>query len=290
METKRGRGMAALVGVAALAATLAGSVPATAAPNTGRLSFTFGNDITTAYFFRGILQERHGLIEQPYGEVGVKLYENEDGPLNGVSLFFGTWNSIHSEQTAAVSGPDAWYESDEWGGIKANLFGNTEAKLSYIFYNYPSGAFSTVQEVDFSVGLDDSQWLGTFALNPAVLLAAETKNTALGTDRGWYLQPSIRPAFTILQSDTYPVTLALPVTLGLGLDNYFDNSASDDETFGYLQGGAVLSVPLAFIPEDYGAWSVSAGASIYTFGSNLQALNQGNDPWVVGTWSIGMTY
>jgi hypothetical protein len=52
----------------------------------------------------------------------------------------------------------------------------------------------------------------------------------------------------------------------------------------------VLSVPLAFIPEDYGSWSASAGASIYTFGANLEEVNQDDTPWVVGTWSIGFTY
>jgi hypothetical protein len=290
MKTKGRHRTLAVIGVLALVGALLSAAPASAGPNTGRLSFTLGNDITTAYFFRGILQERNGFITQPYAELGVKLYEDEEGPVTGLSLFAGSWNSIHSEQTLNVSGPDNWYESDAYGGIKLALFGNTEAKLSYIAYTYPNGAFATVQEVDFSLGLNDSQWLGTCALNPSVLIAAETENTALGLDEGWYLQPGIRPSFTVIDSETYPVSLAIPVTLGLSLDNYYENSPGDDDLFGFLQGGLVASIPLAFIPEDYGAWSFSAGASIYTFGSNLEDANQGDDPWVVGTWGVSMAY
>jgi hypothetical protein len=276
--------------VAVVAGAAAGVAPAGAAPNTGKLTFSGGNDFTTAYFFRGILQERDGLITQPYGEIGIKLHEAEEGAVRGFSLFAGSWNSIHGKQTLNVSGPDNWYESDAYAGAKLGLFGNTEAKVSYIAYTYPNGAFPTVQEVDFSLGLNDSEWLGAFALNPSMLVAAELENTALGPNRGWYLQFGARPGGTLIDHDTYPVSLAFPMTIGLSLSDYYENTSTDDDTFGFFQGGAVVSVPLAFIPEDYGAWSASAGASVYTFGPNLQQANRGDDPWVVGTWSIGFSY
>src|SRR5262245_27229744 len=99
-------------------------------PNKGRLSLSAGSDFTTAYFFRGILQERHGFIWQPYGELGFNLFTAEEGssePVKTFSLFAGTWNSIQSEKTlASGSGPGNWYESDFYAGIKANWFGNTE--------------------------------------------------------------------------------------------------------------------------------------------------------------------
>src|SRR5512145_1806963 len=95
----------ALAVVATVAGTGLGVAPAWAAPNTGKLTFSGGNDFTTAYFFRGILQERDGFITQPYGEVGVKLHEAEEGPVRGFTLFAGLWNSIHGKQTGNVSGP-----------------------------------------------------------------------------------------------------------------------------------------------------------------------------------------
>jgi hypothetical protein len=57
----------------AIAAAWLGAASASAAPNTGKFSISGGVDITTAYFFRGILQERDGFIIQPYGELGWAL-------------------------------------------------------------------------------------------------------------------------------------------------------------------------------------------------------------------------
>jgi len=278
----------AAIGVAALAGTTGSAV---AGPNSGKVAFSVGYDFTTAYFFRGILQERRGLIMQPYGEINVNLYSDEDGPVTGFTLIGGMWNSINSEKTlAADSGPSNWYEADVYGGAKLTLLSKLDLKAIYIAYMYPNGAFNTVQELDLSVGLNDSEWLGAFALYPSFTWAWEMDNTALGQDRGRYMEVNARPSFTIVESDTYPLTMAVPLQVGLSAGDYFEVGADSDETFGFFKGGLVFSVPLAFIPADYGAFSVSAGASIYAFGQNLKALNEGDNPWVVGTWSINWAY
>jgi hypothetical protein len=138
--------------------------------------------------------------------------------------------------------------------------------------------------------LFDAEWLGKWALNPYVLFAGEFDNTALGTDEGVYTEFGARPSFTILDSETYPVTMALPLKVGLSGGDYYEGVNGDDDTFGYFAGGPVFSVPLAFIPSDYGAWSVSAGAQVYAFGTNLKQYNQDDNPWVVGTWSVNFAY
>jgi hypothetical protein len=261
-----------------------------AAPNSGRISFTLGSDVTTAYFFRGILQERYGLIVQPYGEVNLNLYSDDEGPITSFTLLGGLWNSIHSERTLeSGSGPGNWYEADVYAGFKFSLMKKLETKLFYIAYTYPNGAFNTVQELDAVFSLNDSDWLGTFALYPTFTVAGELDNTALGTDRGVYFELGARPSFTIIQSETYPVTLAVPLTVTFGQD-YFDLNSTDDDHFGYARGGLIFGIPLAFIPSDYGSWSVSTGAYIYSFGNNLETANLDDDPWVVGTWGVSMTY
>jgi hypothetical protein len=275
--------------LAALAA-LAFAVPAHAGPNAGKLSLTAGADITTAYFFRGILQERNGFILQPYAELNLNLHSSEEGPITSFTLIGGSWNSIQTEKTlASDSGPSNWYESDAYGGFKFSLLSKLETKLLYIAYTYPNGAFNTVQEVDAIFSLNDKDWLGTFALYPTLTIAGEIDNTALGVDKGWYYELGARPSFTLNNSETYPVSLSVPLTVGLG-SNYFDLGPGEDDFFGYFRGGLIFGVPLAFIPADYGTWSVSAGAYIYTFGNNLETVNEGDDPWVVGTWGFSMTY
>jgi hypothetical protein len=283
------RGVAvALGGLALLLAMKA--PPALAGPNSGRISFTLGSDVTTAYFFRGILQERNGFIIQPYGEVNLNLYSDDEGPVTSFTLLGGIWNSVHSERTLeSGSGPGNWYETDVYAGFKFSLLKKLETKLFYIAYTYPNGAFNTVQELDAVFSLNDSDWLGTFALYPTFTVAGELDNTALGTQRGVYFELGARPSFTIIQSETYPVTLAVPLTVGLGQD-YFELSSQDDDHFGYARGGLIFGIPLAFIPSDFGSWSVSAGAYIYTFGNNLETANLDDDPWVVGTWGVSMSY
>ena len=280
--------LGAVVGAVALAG-VAGT--AMAGPNSGKVSFSFGNDFTTAYFFRGILQERDGFITQPYGEINFNLYSDEEGPLTGITLLGGMWNSVHSERTLSDGdGPDNWYEADLYAGMKFTLLGKVDLKGVYIAYTYPNGAFPTVQELDLTVALNDSEWLGAFAMYPSFTWAWEMDNTALGDDSGRYLEFNARPAFTIVESDTYPVTLAFPLQVGLSAGNYYEIGLDTDQTFGFFKGGAVLSVPLAFIPSDYWSWSVSGGASIYAFGNNLKQINEDDTPWVVGTWSLNWTY
>lgn len=279
------------IGMGVLAAVMA-AVPATAAVNSGKLSFSLGTDATTAYFFRGILQERDGVIIQPYGEMGVNLYENEGAPISSISLTGGLWASAHSALTGASgAGPRAFYELDVYGGANVGLFDVLDAGVSYVLYTSPNGGFSNIQEVDFSLGLDDSKWLGAMALNPYVLFALEVDNGAdLGSNQGTYAEIGINPSFEVIPGDRYPVTLSLPMLAGFSVNDYFQNANNNDETWGYARFGALLSVPLPFIPEEYGSWSATGGAYLYTFNSNLQKINQGNDPWVVGTWGISMSY
>ncbi len=292
----RGAGAAwgrALAAALVLAAVTAAPVRAES-PNKGSVSFSAGSDFTTAYFFRGILQEREGFIWQPYGEVDFNLWtadENDHEPARNFTLFAGTWNSIQSEKTLSTgSGPGNWFESDFYAGGKSTFFGNTEAKAWYIAYMYPNGAFKTVQELDFQVSLNDSEWLGKWALNPYVLFAAEFDNTAVGNDSGVYNEIGVRPGMTLIDSETYPISVALPLKVGLSVSDYFESPSGNDNTFGYFQGGPVFSMPLAFIPPEFGSWGVAAGVSVYAFGSNLEAYNRGNNPWVVGTTSLTFSY
>ena len=291
---KAGRiGKLALV---AIATGWLGAASVSAAPNTGRFSFSGGVDFTTAYFFRGILQERDGFIIQPYGEVGVALFKgkNDDskGDWSGLSLFGGTWASLHSQETNhQASSLDAFYENDWYGGLQAQFMDNkVTTRAFYIAYTSPSDAFKTVQEVDLSAALDDSEWLGAFALKPSILFATETQNTAMGTESGEYLELGVAPSYPIVDSETMPMTLTFPVKLGLSLDDYYELSENNEDTFGYASTGVKLSFPLTFIPEDYGAWSASGGVNVYYFGNNTRTLNHEDEVWAVGTWGVSMAY
>jgi len=275
----------------AIAATWLGAGGVSAAPNTGRLSISGGVDFTTAYFFRGILQERNGFIVQPYAELGVNLYKAE-GEFSGLSLIGGFWNSIHSERTnASAQELDVLYEQDWYGGLQLQLFDNkVTSRAFYIAYTSPNDAFKTVQEVDLSAALDDSEWLGAFAMKPSIAFGFETENTAMGTERGQYMELGIAPGFNIVDAEDFPVTLTFPNKVGVSLDDYYEVTDHNEDFFGYYSTGAKVSFPLTFIPEDYGTWSASGGAQLYVLGSNTRDLNDKDGLWVVGTWGISMAY
>lgn len=262
-------------------------------PNRGRVAFSLGMDFTTAYFFRGILQERDGFIWQPYGGVGFTLFEGSDEDVIDNLVFnLGSWNSVQSKQTlASGSGPANWYESDIIVGFTLGLADMLTANVSYIAYTYPNGAFPTVQELDASLSLNDSEWLGAFALYPSMTWAFEVDNTAFGPDEGIYLQLGVRPSVTLAEEAEYPLTLALPLTLGLSVSDYYEEGpGGDDDTFGYFDAGIVASVPLAFIPSDYGAWSASASFDVLAFSGTLARANRGDGTFFVGKGGIAMSY
>jgi hypothetical protein len=278
--------------------------PDEAAVNNGNVSLTFQNDFTTAYFFRGILQENDGMIWQPTLAVGWKLYGAEEGALRAVSLGLGVWNSVHEEQTlASGSGPDVWYEADIYPSLSITWGGGVTTSLSYIWYTSPNNGFLTTEEVDLVVAFDDSPYLGGFALKPSLTLAFETKGGAFqdfwngtsdGHSTGSLAILAIAPSYAVPISDDYPLTLTLPVTVALSMDDYYQDS-NHNETFGYATLGLTANIPLAFIPTSYGTWSVTNGINLLFLNDaladvNADALPANDDFEAVWTSSVIMTY
>jgi hypothetical protein len=267
--------------------------PAEAKPNTGRVSLAGGVDWTTDYYFRGILQEDKSWIVQPYGEVTFKLVEGTPA-LGNLGLTVGTWNSLHGGPTGVDGNnadPDLWYESDFYTKVSWTFLEDFTSAVIYTAYMSPNDRFGTVQELALSLGYNDSKLLGPFALNPSLLLAFEMKGQAdAGAHRGVYLQAGITPAYTFNANGTYPVTLTVPLLVGLSLSEYYEFGTGDDSTFGFFQGGLGVAVPLAFIPASFGTWTVKGGITFLHLGDNLKTINNGDRNEVIGTIGLAFTY
>jgi hypothetical protein len=263
-------------------------------PNTGRLSISAGVDWTTAYFFRGIKQETEDLILQPYGELSFKLVDHA-GALTSLSLTPGIWNSVHTgpsgSDSPTASDPKVWYEFDGYARLSAVWWEDLTTYALYTAYVSPNGLFGTVQELAFGLGYNDARLLGPFALNPTFLVAFELDGQAdAGADKGVYAQIGIAPGYTFLADSAYPLTVSLPLAVGLSLSDYYEFGTGSDDTFGYFSGGATVSVPLAFIPPDFGKWLVKAGVTVLYLGDNLKAINDGDRVQVIGTVGLAFTY
>lgn len=292
--------------------TLATPAQAEEGPNLGRVSLSIGSDFVTGYYFRGISQEPNGVIWQPSVEVGFLVSEG-DGPVSDLSLVGGIWSSMHDESTGSASGPGIWYEADIYAGVSFSLTDNLGATALYTAYTSPNGAFSSVNEVSVELAYDDSGfWAGRDAISlagfegfqPYVVIAFEIDDQAdggngdaAGFNEGVYLECGIAPSTTLVDSETSPITLTVPVVLGVSLEDYYEFTdaagAQQDDDFGYLKLGVTLSMPIAGISSDYGAWEAYAGVDFLFLGDSTRLPNSGRDDSgfeVIGSFGIAMNY
>ncbi len=281
------------LGLVTPAARSAEPEPAPATPADGhapapaeadRLHVEVGVDFTNAYYFRGLRSEDEGLIVQPCIEIGFDLVEYDHGAL---SAFVGNWNSFHSEPGHAHTSDDFvehWHEAELYAGLALH-HGHWRFETKYAVYTSPADAFKSMEEVELEVGYHDSaHWDDRFSINPHVELAIET--TDRGGSEGVYLALGIAPSFGFDVGESLEVGVAFPVTVGLGLDEYYVDGDGNDEVFGYVDVGADVSVPLP-APSGYGRWTLRAGVHALILGDAAQDVNDGDDVEVIA--SIGFS-
>ena len=247
-------------------------------------------DFTNAYYFRGILQEREGTLFQPWMELYLKLYSADEGFLRGVSVGAGIWNSFQSERTGAVNDPQWLYETDLYPLITLQFAGGVSLTTIYYLYTSPNAAFSNVQELNFKLAWDDSDTFGKFAVHPWANFAIETNKTSFGPHPGQGVQMGIAPTLYASDAEEYAVTVTAPMELGLGINRYYENAGGGENTFGYANVGLLASLPLSFMPEGAGSWTLSAGAKYYAFSETLENVNRGRSTYPVGTLSLGVAF
>ena len=241
-----------------------------------------GVGMYSQYISRGVVLENQGSIVQPFADLYFKLYEGE-GFINKVSLNLGIWSSIHSRKTdagiASGSGSSTtrnWYEFDYTVGLATTFAKNFTFTPSFYAFLSPNDGFNTFYGLNLNLAYNDSElWGGGFALNPSVTVLFELENKAgSGADEGIYYEVALNPTFALGDFGS----LAVPLKAGFGTDDFygsFDASTGvvSNESFGYFSAGVVLSIPLKFVPECYGTWTVSGSATYYYLGDGTSDFN-----------------
>ncbi len=238
-----------------------------------------GINVVSQYVSRGVIFENQAGIIQPFADLYFKLYSG-DGFLNAISLNLGIWNSFHSRKTdagAVFGGGGAstrsWYEFDFTAGLAFTFAKSVTFTPSYYTFLSPNDGFSTFQGLNLKLAADTTEWFG-FNLAPAVQVLFELENKAgTGSDEGVYYEVSIAPSFPV-----GPLTVTIPVVAGFGSNDFYGSLNTttgliEDESFGFVSGGVTLSYGLEFIPECYGAWTVSAGYTYYYLGDGTSDFN-----------------
>jgi hypothetical protein len=227
---------------------------------TGDLGVTFVSE----YISRGLVQQNQGVIAQPYLDLYFKLYEGT-GFINKVVVQLSFWSDIgsHVEPVGNQTTVRNWYEFDWDPGIAITFAKNFTLTTSYYEFDSPGNAFNTARSINVNLAYDDTDLLHDFALHPHFTWLAELNapGTAGLNQNAFYYEIGIAPGHT-----WGPVTLTIPITVGLGSDGFYN-----DQTYGYFAAGPQISVPLSFIPECYGKWTFSGGYTYYNLGE--QAAN-----------------
>ncbi len=240
------------------------------APVQSWITGDMGDTVITKYISRGIVLESEGVINQPYLDLFLKVYDGK-GFINSISAQFSFWSSINSRseqvgtaipgETPGLSTTRKWYEFDWDPGITVTFAKNFTYTIQYFEFDSPEDAFVSARSINQTLAINDSDWLGVFALHPHFTTLAELQGKAgLGNlkEQGWYFEQGIAPGYTFLPKSDYPITLTIPVTIGEGTKEFYNGT-----NFGYLSAGTTLSVPLAFIPKQLGSWTASASYLYY---------------------------
>jgi hypothetical protein len=253
-----------------------------------RFSGIFQLDTTNAYFFRGIKQEREGIIFEPWTELYYSLYSSEDGFLRDVTIGGGMWMSWHSKRTLADQDPQWLYETDYYPLISLGFAEGVTLTTTYYFYTSPNGAFTTAQELNFKLAWDDSEALGAWSMQPWINVAIEVENTAFGPDEGTGIQAGVAPTLYAAENESF--TLTAPVEVGLSAEDYYEGSDGKNHEFGYASAGLAASIPLTFVPEGAGSWSLGLAAKYYAFNDILDKANHDRSTYPVGTLSLSVEF
>lgn len=270
---------------------------ASADPNTGNITVTGSFDTVSTYMFRGIRQNATGIALWPVVDLGFAAHSG-DGRLKSVGINLGSWNSLNTGDTGS-DGPTGrlWYESDFYSKLTLGFSGSTSLAAFYTAYTSPNNTFTTVKEIAFQFGVDDSGYLGRAAFKPYALVAFEF-DTAPGVGQadggdhaGQYLELGIAPGYTASR-----VSLTVPVKVGMSLGDYYELNVGtpaapifEDNPFGYASVAGLVTVPLGGTTT-FGDWNVHGGVEFQTLGKTTTALNGGDGHQVIGSIGVGFAY
>ncbi|HEX5108275.1 MAG TPA: hypothetical protein VFV95_07515 [Vicinamibacterales bacterium] len=284
-------------------ACLASPAAAQNDPNPGAITIAGAMDFTNAYMFRGIPQDESGVIMQPYFDLGLALRSADQG-LKSLGVNFGTWNSLHTGD-AGLDGSTGrlWYESDFYATLALGFGGGMSAGATYTAYTSPNGLFTTVKEISFRVGADDSAYLGQFSLKPYALFAFELDTEPGvgqadgGLEAGKYLELGVAPGYSFSHG-----SVSVPLKVGLSMGDYYETvdplaGTSEDETFGFFSIAGSVSIPFTAMPTKFGTWNVHGGVEYQRLGDrnalilgNITGADGPENNQVIYSVGVGFTY
>jgi hypothetical protein len=243
-------------------------------------SFSFGYDKTSHFISYGLDVWGGGGSACPFGSDSTSFaYGTVTAKFNDqISGFVNVWADINDNIDSDIGGVVQEVDLNIGGTFTMDKFAFTLANGCWWY------AGDTEHILDFTVAYSDGEaWVPGLSINPSLTLHYRYEGNG-GQDEGLVVVPGIKPTFTLMKESDYPVTVSLPVSLGFFTDDYHGG----DSGFGYFSAGVAVSVPLSFIPEKFGVWSVNASAIYYCTEDDVIPSNPA-DQFTVTSIGIGVS-
>ncbi|MCC5829818.1 MAG: hypothetical protein JJU36_10270 [Phycisphaeraceae bacterium] len=286
-------------GLAVGALALAGAL---GTANFARAEAVVGSSISTSlaatwvsdYYFRGEPVENQGFIFQPEAEVtfnDVLSFEVMDGESISISPYLGTWMSIHDPSSPSAGG-NSLFEIDYYFGIDIGLPYGFGFDINYTFYTYPNDA--TEEELILTLYYDATDLIAGLGVDG---LSAEVYySLAIGTQGSAtiYNEIGFSLDYEMDVMEDMPITLGLDFALGLSYRGYYtaEFDAGQHQNFGFAAVTLRAGMPLSFIPEEFGEWSIEAGVMFNFINSNIgdAAIAPSEDFKAIGYLTVGVDF
>jgi hypothetical protein len=214
-----------------------------------RFSGVFKLDFKSQYISFGIVLQDEGVTIQPmlalrYTFFDKALDNSEDSFVNNVTGFISSWNDISTNKDlSSPTSPYRYYtEADLVTGVSVTFKDRFNLTTSLTELHSPAGAFGPGAFLKAVLSMDDTGILAKdFALKPQFLLIYEIPwESQIGLQPDAFLfEPGITPTYTFGSDTNFPVTLAVPMRVGLG------NKFYDGNDYGFFSVGPEFTVPIS---------------------------------------------
>ena len=261
-----------------------------AAAQSKPVTFVGAVDFPTIYFFRGIRQETDPKFTTFLaGDLGISLLSDGSGGVSTVGINVGTWNALMTGSSGS-DGPEdsAFYESDVYAGVTLGFQNGVSVTPMFTAYTSPNDMFTTVKEVSFKVA-HGSKYApyGLVAFEFGDDDSGQADGGHLGDGKkGTYLELGIGPSWPVAGGKA---TIGVPIKLALSLKDYYEHPITgEDNKFGYIDGGVLITIPFA---EKF---NVHGGVNVLGFGDTTAFFNGDEEgdrsSWVIASVGLGFTF
>lgn len=262
-----------------------------------RVNALLNFELSTHYLTpRGMIVQDSGLVFQPLVLGFFNLYKGE-GFINSATLVGGVWNCFGTERIASSdsNGTDntSWYEIDPIAGLSFGVAKHLTVDVTYTSFNMQIKNIPFSHHLETKLSLDDSAWLGKFALHPYLIFWSELDGKATAAQvpylvdplgkgpqplpgSSWYFDVGITPGYTFEKSG---LKLEAPLRMLIPDSEFYGEYYAESETIALYEAGAKATLPLKFMPKGYGNWSFHAGVKYQYFADeNLASMQAFNAP------------